>query len=129
MITCDADGRLTYVNSHARELLGGSCPALGTYPDKWLRDLRPRTASGIAMALEDLPPLRALQGEIVTGVDVLVSVPAGEVLLETAARPASDPRGRTRGAVVTLADVTRRRLQEGKMREPGWAPWKDERSS
>jgi PAS domain-containing protein len=129
IVTCAADGRLTRVNCHARELLGASCPALGTYPDTWVGDLRPRTASGIAMPIEDLPPMRALQGEVVSGVDVLVSLPGGDVLLETAARPASDARGRTRGAVVTLADVTGRRRDEGRIRDGGWAPWKGEVSS
>ncbi len=128
MIACAADGRLTHANRHARELLGAGCPALGTYPDTWMRELRPRTASGVALPLEDLPPVRALEGEVVSGVDVLVSLPSGaEVLLETAARPAKDGRGRRRGAVVTLADVTERRSLERRMRDlqagSAWAPW------
>lgn len=124
MLACAADGRLTHANRHARELLGAGCPALGTYPDTWMRELRPRTASGVALPLEDLPPVRALEGEVVKGVDVLVELPCGDVLLETAARPANDQRGRRRGAVITLADVTERRSLEGRMREPGWAPWR-----
>ncbi len=124
MLACASDGRLTHANRHARELFGTGCAALGTYPDTWLRELRPRTASGVAMPLEDLPPIRALEGEVVKGVDVLVALAGGDVLLETAARPASDARGRRRGAVITVHDVTERRTQEGRMRDPGWAPWK-----
>ena len=124
MLACAADGRLTHANRHARELLGAGCPALGTYPDTWMRELRPRTASGVALPLEDLPPVRALEGEVVKGVDVLVALPGGDVLLETAARPANDRRGRPCGAVVTIADVTERRSRESRMRAPGWAPWR-----
>ncbi len=128
MLACAADGRLTHANRHARELLGAGCPALGTYPDTWMRELRPRTASGVALPIEDLPPVRALEGEVVRSVDVLVALPGGDVLLETAARPASDARGRRRGAVMTLSDVTERRRLEGKMRDASWAPWQGEPS-
>ncbi len=124
MLAVAPDGRLTHANGRARELLGTACAALGTYPDTWLRELRPRTASGVAMPLEDLPPLRALDGEVVKGVDVLVALPAGDTLLEAAARPAGDARGRTRGAIVTLADVTELRALETRTRSAGWAPWK-----
>jgi PAS domain-containing protein len=123
MIACARDGRLTHANRHARELLGAGCPALGTYPDTWMRELCPRTASGVPLPVEDLPPVRALDGEVVQGVDVLVTLPRGEVLLEAAARPANDRRGRRCGAVVTLADVTERRTLERRMHASGWAPW------
>jgi diguanylate cyclase len=127
MIACAADGRLTHANRHARALLGAALPALGSYPDTWFHDLKPRTASGVALPLEDLPIVRALAGEVVCGVDVLIALPGGgEMLVEAAARPANDPRGRRRGAVVMLADVTERRRQERRMRSPGWAPWSDE---
>ena len=125
-VACAYDGRLTHANRHAREMLCAGSPPLGSYPDTWIRVLQPRTASGLALPLEDLPPVRALAGEVVAGVDVLVSLPAGELLLETAARPANDRRGRRRGAIVTLVDVTERRMLEGRMRRPGWVPWRSE---
>ncbi|HEX9481120.1 MAG TPA: PAS domain-containing protein [Solirubrobacteraceae bacterium] len=123
MVAVGPDGRLTHANRHARELLGAGCGALGTYPDTWMRELRPRTASGVPILIEDLAPIRALEGEVVSGVDVLVALPRGDVLLETAARPAKDRRGRRRGAVVTLVDVTELRSLEGRMRATEWAPW------
>jgi PAS domain-containing protein len=123
MVAVGPDGRLTHANRHARELLGAGCGALGTYPDTWMRELRPRTASGVALPLEDLAPIRALEGEVVRGLDVLVALQRGDVLLETAARPAKDRRGRPRGAVVTLLDVTERRLLEGRMSDTDWAAW------
>lgn len=124
MVVCAADGRLIHTNRHARELLGAGCPALGTYPDTWISELRPRTASGLTLPLEDLPPMRALEGEVVKGVDVLVALRGGDVLLEISARPAQDRRGRRRGAVVTMADVTERRIVEGRMRDSRWTPWR-----
>jgi PAS domain-containing protein len=124
IVACAVDGRLTHVSRQALDLLGSGCPVLGTYPDTWIRELRPRTASGVALPLEDLPPVRALAGEIVSCVDVLVALPAGDVLLETSARPANDRRGRRRGAVVTLVDVTQQRSLERRMRDPGRAPWR-----
>jgi PAS domain-containing protein len=124
MIACARDGRLTHVNRHARDLLGAGCPFIGSYPDLWLRELRPRTASGVLLPLEDLPPVRALCGEVVASVDVLVTLPGGDVLLEASARPANDGRGRRRGAVTTLVDVTERRRLEGTMRSPDWTPWR-----
>ncbi|MGO9488489.1 MAG: PAS domain-containing protein [Solirubrobacteraceae bacterium] len=115
VVACAADGRLTHANRHARELIG-ECRGFGTYPDTWVRELRPRTPSGLPMPLEDLPAIRALHGEIVRSFDVLVSLGGGDVLLETCARPATDRRGRPRGAIVTLQDVTERRRREALLR-------------
>jgi PAS domain-containing protein len=123
MIACAADGRVTHANRHARELLGAGCPALGSYPDTWMRELRPRTASGISLPIEDLPAVRALQGEVVRAVDMLLALPGGDLLLEAAARPAKDARGRARGAIVTLAEVSARPLPAPPARDADWVPW------
>jgi len=107
-----ADGRLAHANRRARELLGSRCRA-GTDPDTWIDALRPRTPSGLPLQREYLPPLRALlQDEAVFGVDVLVSVPGGELLLSTVARPVRDEHGGRRGAILLLIDVTEQRRRE-----------------
>src|SRR6476646_2434298 len=67
---CGRDGRVSHLNRHARELLGAGCDGRGAGPEVWIQALRPRTASGLPLPAEDLPPLRALAGEIVRGVDV-----------------------------------------------------------
>jgi PAS domain-containing protein len=113
---CGRDGRVTHLNRHARELLGAGCDGHGTDARTWMSVLQPRTASGVPLPAEDLPPLRALAGEVVQGVDVLVTLCGHEVLLEVCARPASDSRGRTRGAIVTLLDVTAIRREEARRR-------------
>jgi len=112
IVVCGRDGRVTHLNRHARELLGAGCDGRGTDAATWMRALQPRTASGLALPAEDLPPLRALAGEVVQCVDVLVTLCGRETLLEVCARPASDARGRTRGAIVTLRDVTEPRREE-----------------
>jgi PAS domain-containing protein len=115
VVTCSPDGRLSNANRHARDLLGSE-RTIGSYPDCWMQELSPRTASGIPMKLEDLPPLRALCGEVVRAADVLVTLRGEDRLLETAARPAADAGGRRRGAVITLRDVTEERRREAILR-------------
>jgi PAS domain-containing protein len=110
------DGRLTHASRRASELLGIECP-LSVDVEQALEALRPRTPSGIPLVREDLPPVRALQGEAVRGVDVLVRVRDCERLLSTVARPIYDERGRRRGALVLLEDVTERRRDEARLRQ------------
>jgi PAS domain-containing protein len=119
IVVCTRDGRVWNLNRHAREMLGAGCDARGSDPEAWVRALRPRVASGLLMPPEDLPPLRALNGEVVKGIDVLVSLGSKDVLLEVGARPANDARGRTRGVVVTLRDVTAARSAEARLRASG----------
>lgn len=110
------DGRLTHASRRASELLGIECP-LSVDAEEALQALRPRTPSGIPLVREDLPPVRALQGEAFRGVDVLVCVRDGELLLSTTAKPIYDEGGRRRGALVLLEDVTERRRAEARLRQ------------
>jgi two-component system phosphate regulon sensor histidine kinase PhoR len=115
MVACAVDGRLTHVNRRTRELLGGECAA-GIDVATWIGQLDARTASGLPLVLEDLPLMRALEGEAVRGVEVLVTTVAGEVLLSTSANPVNDERGRRRGAIAVFEDVTEARAREARMR-------------
>jgi PAS domain-containing protein len=110
------DGSLTHASRRASEMLGIECP-LCVDAEEALEGLRPRTPSGIPLVREDLPPVRALQGEAVRGVDVLVRVRDCERLLSTVARPIYDERGRRRGALVLLEDVTELRRDEARLRQ------------
>jgi PAS domain-containing protein len=118
MVACAPDGRLTHVNLRTRELIGAECAA-GMELDAWVRRLAPRTPSGVPLVLEDVPLLRALDGEVVRAVDVLVSGGGGDLLLSTSANPVSDERGRRRGALAVFEDVTEQRAQEVRMRARG----------
>jgi PAS domain-containing protein len=115
VVACAADGTLTYANRQTCELLRIDC-VLGSPPESWIRELCPRTASGIPLLREDLPPVRALEGEVVRGVEVLVNVQGNDVLLNTQASPVNDESGRRRGAVLVMEDVTERRRRERQLR-------------
>jgi len=65
---------------------------------------------------EDLPPVRALEGEVVRGVEVLVRVQGRDVLLNTNASPVNNEKGQRRGAVLVMEDVTERRRRERQLR-------------
>jgi PAS domain-containing protein len=119
IVAWGADGRLTHISRRASEMLGGGAGALGTDAELWVADLRPRTSSGIALVREDLPPVRALAGEALRGVEVLVAVGCVDVLLSVSSTPVYDGKGRRQGAVVLLEDVTERRRVEARLREQG----------
>jgi PAS domain-containing protein len=118
VVACARDGRVTHASRHTRELIGFDCP-VGSHSEAWLARLLPRTPSGLPLALEDVPLIRALNGEAVQGVDMLVKTSGGDVLLSTRARPVDDHRGRRRGAVAVLEDVTEQRAREARTRD-GW---------
>jgi PAS domain-containing protein len=126
IVACAADSRLTHANRAACELLRGDWP-MGTPPESWIDELFPRTPSGLPMEREDLPPVRALAGEVVRSVDVLVNIHGDDVLLSTHASPINDERGRRRGAVVVMRDVTEQRRQEAQLR--GALRWLDAESA
>jgi PAS domain-containing protein len=111
VVACAADGTLTHANRATCELLRADL-TMGTPPQSWIEELRPRTPSGLPLAREDLPPVRALEGEVVRGVDVLVDIHGNDVLLCARASPITDERGRRRGAVVVMEDVTEQRRLE-----------------
>ncbi len=117
VVACAADGRLTHASRGADELLGCTCP-VGADSETWIRELQPRTPSGVPLAREDLPLLRALQDETVHDFDLLVQIRGRDVLLSTAARPVNDGRGRRRGAFALLEDVTEQRRLEASRRKP-----------
>ncbi len=116
VVACDANGRVTHVNQRTRELMRGAC-STGLDPEGWIEGLRPRTALGLPLALSDLPLVRAVQGEVVRDVDVLIQTDAGEMLLSTRANPVEDMDGRRLGAVVVFEDVTEQRAREAQLRD------------
>jgi EAL domain-containing protein (putative c-di-GMP-specific phosphodiesterase class I) len=116
VVACNAEGRITHANRRTRELMGGA-HSTGLDPQTWIEHLRPRTTDGRPLSLEDLPLVRALQGEVVRDVDVLLRNGSGDAILATSANPVEDGRGRRVGAVVVFADVTAQRLREARIRE------------
>jgi EAL domain-containing protein (putative c-di-GMP-specific phosphodiesterase class I) len=116
VVACDADGRVTHVNQRTREMMSGVC-STGLDPDGWIEGLRPRTALGQPLALSDLPLVRALKGEVVRDVDVMIETEAGDMLLSTSANLVEDADGRRLGAVVVFEDVTDQRARDAQLRD------------
>jgi EAL domain-containing protein (putative c-di-GMP-specific phosphodiesterase class I) len=116
IIACGANGRITHANRRSRELMDAAC-STGLDPEAWLEQVRPRTQAGLRMSLEDLPLIRALHGETVRDLDVLVRIGAGDALLAISANPVEDASGRQLGAVLVFEDVTERRGQEARVRQ------------
>jgi PAS domain-containing protein len=92
-------GIVCHANQAARELLGRFAVP-GAAVEAWMRDLSPRTLSGLPMPLEDIPALRALQGESPSQIDMRVTLGYIELLLDVSAKPVFDQQSRPRGAVM-----------------------------
>jgi len=116
VFACGPDGHPTHSNRRAVELMGMD-GSNGADPDTWIQRMRPRTPEGRVLALSELPIVRALQGEVVRDVDLVVWTPRGDVLMSTTANPVYDERGVSLGAVAVLADVTEQRAREARVRE------------
>ncbi|HWW90396.1 MAG TPA: EAL domain-containing protein [Solirubrobacteraceae bacterium] len=116
VVACGADGKPTHLNRRAVELMGMD-GSTGSDPDTWTEQLWPRTPEGMPVALKDLPIVRALRGEVVRDVDVLLKTGRGEVLMRTSANPVYDDDGLQLGAIAVFADVTEQRAREAEMRK------------
>jgi EAL domain-containing protein (putative c-di-GMP-specific phosphodiesterase class I) len=116
VVACGPDGHPTHINRRAVELMGMDGSG-GTHPDTWIGQVHPRTPDGRRLPLGELPIVRALQGEVVRDVDLIVQTPRGEVLMSTTANPVYDKKGAFLGAVAVFADVTEQRAREAGVRE------------
>jgi EAL domain-containing protein (putative c-di-GMP-specific phosphodiesterase class I) len=116
VVACGCDGRLTHLNRRAIELMGMD-GSEGAEPDTWTEQVWPRTPEGEPLALEDLPLVRALNGEVVRDVDLLVKTRHGETVMSTTANPVYAEEGTQVGAVAVFADVAAQRAKEQEMRE------------
>jgi len=98
------DGTLLFTNAIADEMLGGGTPL--TLPERVAR-LNVRTPDGRPLRPENAPAARALGGETLIGVDLLIEDGRGESRrMITGAHPLRTPEGTVYAAVVTWKDVT-----------------------
>jgi EAL domain-containing protein (putative c-di-GMP-specific phosphodiesterase class I) len=116
VVACRLDGNPTHLNRRAIELMSMDGSA-GSDPDSWIEQVWPRTPEGRQLSLDELPIVRALQGEVVRDFDLLVQTPRGDVLMSTTANPLYDEKGTQLGAVAVFADVTEQRARESRVRE------------
>ena len=117
IVACDADGVLTLFNNAAREILGHGETA--TTPEKWAEHYNVYHPDGKRLLeKEALPLYRALCGEQVRDVEILIRRPDGQVRSAlVSGQPILDAHGQSLGAVVALHDITDRKLLEGQLRQ------------
>lgn len=110
-----SDGRMTFLNSAAEQLLGIDRDQLTGHP---YTDLSLLTLDGAAMPVEDRPTARVLEaGEAVYEAESLYERPDGErIVLSANASPLTGPDGEITGVIVSVRDATARKAAEQALR-------------
>jgi PAS domain S-box-containing protein len=117
VIICDDEGRITRFNEAARQLHG--LPERPILPDQWAEyyDLY-REDGTTPLSKEEIPLFRALQGERVHNVEIVVNPEHGEPRsLVCNGQAMVDESGQLTGAVVTMHDITARKQAERELRQ------------
>ncbi len=115
IIACDAQGYLTLCNRTFRDFHGVDAHSVPA--EEWSRNFDLYDADGVSpMEKEEIPLFRALQGELVKDVEMVIAPKDGISRCVMAnGRPIIDPNGNNIGAVVAMHDVTERRQIEREM--------------
>ena len=118
VIVADDEGAFLLFNRAARNLLGVGARQTG--PDGWSATYNLHYPGETTLApTEELPLVRALQGETVDDVDLYVQNPErpGGIYIRTSARPLVDESGRQQGGLAVFVDITAQRRAERAIRE------------
>ena len=112
VVACNAEGVLTVFNTATREMLGK--PEEPLPPDQWSTRYESYREDGrTPFPVEELPLFRALQGESVRDVTVVLPPPdAAARHTDQRARPVVGNEGERLGAVIAIHDVTEKRALE-----------------
>lgn len=116
IVACDADGILTLFNRKTRELHG--LPQVPISADQWAEHYDLFLPDGkTRMRTEDVPLYRALRGEQVANVEMMI-IPRGGAakILLASGQPILDKEGLKIGAVVAMHDITERKQMEETLR-------------
>ena len=112
IVACDAQGKLTLFNRATREFHG--LPELALTPEHWSQYYNLYLPDGVTpMSMEQIPLFRALRGEMVRDVEMVIkptNQPARLVLCNGEKIKTDD--GVLLGAVVVMFDITNRRHNE-----------------
>jgi len=116
IVACDAEGVLTQFNRATLEFHG--LPPEPLPADRWAEHYRLYRADGVTpMTREEVPLFRALQGERLQGVEMVIASNRGAVRTLLASGQAfHDDRGDRLGAVVSMHDITARKAAEASLR-------------
>lgn len=116
VVAADLNRRLLVFNPAAERLLGR--PSIDKEPGTWLPAVPVFLPNGEGPArLEQLPLHRAIRGETLDQVEIMVGHPSphrGTCLLVNG-RPLVDDRGTVRGGLVVLHDITQRKRAERRL--------------
>lgn len=116
IVACDSDGILTVFNRAAREFHG--LPETPIPPERWAEHYDLYKADGkTPLQKEDIPLYRALQGEKVQNLGMVIA-PKGRKALDLVAngQPIFDSQGQKRGAIVSMHNVSDRKRAEAELR-------------
>ena len=115
IVAADASGKLSVFNTKARAFHGLDAMPLAS--SAWPQTYSLYDADGeTLMAERDVPLFRALNGEKVTGAQIVIATPGKPKRITTSnAAPMYNGKGERIGAVATMRDITRERLQEEKI--------------
>ena len=116
IVACDAEGRITVFNPSARRLHGlvEESDPIGRIPT----DQGLRRSDGSPMAQRENPLIRAMSGEQLRDVEIVLEAGNGERRkVSVNGQALVDDDGRMLGAVVAMHDVTEQKLNEERLAE------------
>jgi diguanylate cyclase (GGDEF)-like protein/PAS domain S-box-containing protein len=116
IVACDAEGRITVFNPAARRLhgLADEVDPIGRIPS----DRGLRRSDGSTMAARENPLIRAMSGERLRDIEIILESDSGEHRkVSVNGQSLVDDEGRMLGAVVAMHDVTEQKLNEERLAE------------
>jgi diguanylate cyclase (GGDEF)-like protein/PAS domain S-box-containing protein len=116
IVACDSEGRITVFNPSARRLHGltDDIDPIGSIPS----DQGLRRADGERMAQRENPLIRAMSGEQLREIELVLESQSGaKRKVSVNGQPLVDEEGQRLGAVVAMHDVTEQKLNEERLAE------------
>lgn len=100
-------GEILRANAIAERLLGYTPALSGATLTERMASLRVETTAGTPFPLEEMPPVRALRGETVRGVIMVLHRQDGRTIwTSVSAAPIRTPDGAIQGATLIITDIT-----------------------
>ena len=107
LVIFDSEGNIIRTNAYGERIMGSSLPGDDVPLHERIRRLNMETTEGELLPLSDAPPLRALRGETVQDIVVVLRFREQEaVCVSISAAPIRAATGRIVAAIATFADVT-----------------------